>query len=37
MRDSAHSQFIQVADLAVHSAFQAVRQAPGRAFMWNSV
>jgi hypothetical protein len=35
MKDSAHCQFIQMADLAVHAAFQAVVQNPDKNFMWD--
>lgn len=34
MQPAHHSQFIQIADLIVHSAFQAVVRNPSREFMW---
>jgi len=35
LQDSDNSQFIQVADLVVHAAFQSVVRQPAGAFMWN--
>ena len=35
MKDSAHCQFIQIADMAVHAAFQAVARNPDKSFMWD--
>lgn len=34
-QDASMSQFIQMADLVAHSAFQAHDRAPGRQFMWD--
>jgi len=35
MQPSHHSQFIQIADLTVHCAFQALVHNPNREFMWS--
>jgi hypothetical protein len=35
MKDSAHCQFVQMADLSVHSAFQFVARQPAKSFMWD--
>jgi len=35
MQDSVHSQFIQVADIAVHAAFQGIVQNANKRFAWN--
>lgn len=35
MQPSHHSQFIQIADLTVHTAFQALVRNPAREFMWS--
>ncbi|MEV6351010.1 DUF3800 domain-containing protein [Actinoplanes sp. NPDC051851] len=35
IQDSSVSQFIQIADLAAHSAFQHLVQNPARSFMWD--
>lgn len=35
MKDSAHCQFVQMADLAVHAAFQGIAQKPTKTFMWD--
>ena len=35
MKDSSQCQFVQMTDLAVHAAFQAIVRNPDKSFMWD--